>query len=200
MKEIKNQPLDGRSKKPYYLRIVGAVILFPLVTLLLIQILGMLADKLGFEAHEKRLTIVLIAVMALLFIRYLYRTGIRKWCCAYINYVYDCMERDDTDHCPRCSTAFAAQYGQEPVKECPNSNCGMSLKDRIPYSKLPGTVYGAKALVLNAGVKDDFKPSVAANVWQLLVALSVYAAVSAFCVYFIAPRIIDAVRQLIDLF
>lgn len=201
MKEIKNQPIDARSKKPFYIRTVCAVILFPLSTVLLCLLLRPIADKLGFEAHIQRLTVVLIAVMALMLIRYLYRNNIRKWCCAYINYVYDCMEREDTDHCPRCQSVFAAQYGEtDAQRECPNKNCGLSLKDKLSYSKLPATVYGAKALVLNAGVRHDFAHSTARDIWQCIVSLAVYAAVSVVSVYFIAPRVIDAVKQLIDLF
>lgn len=201
MKEIKNQPIDERSTKPFYKRCVYAAIIFPVATVLLCLLLRVIADNLGFENHTRRLTIILIAVIVLLLIRYIYRNNIRKWCCAYINYVYDCMERDETRNCPRCATAYAAQYGEKiGVKECPNKNCAISLKDKIPYSKLPGTVYGAKALVLNAGIKDDFDPSTARDIWQCIVAFIVYAALSAACVYFIAPRFISAVKQLIDLF
>ncbi len=200
MKELKNQPIDARAKKPFFLRAALACLLFPCGTAVCCLVMRSIAQSAGYEEHIKRLCVVIIIVAALMFVRYLYRCNIRKWCCAYMNFVQDCFAREDVERCPRCNTAFGGVYGEsERKKQCPNKNCALSADEKIRFGRLPATVNDAKALVLNAGVRDDFKFSVAKCVFQTVAALVVYAVVAVTIVYFIIPQIARLVKEIIDL-
>ena len=118
-----------------------------------------------------------------------------------MNFVQDCFAREDVDCCPRCNTSFGGYYGEsERKKQCPNKNCALSADEKIRFGRLPATVNDAKALVLNAGVRDDFKFSAARCIFQFLAALVVYAAVAVAIVYFIVPQIAKLTQEIAGLF
>ncbi len=200
MKELKNQPIDARAKKPFYLRAALACLLFPCGAALCCLVMRSVMQSAGHEEHIKRLCAVIIIVAALMLVRYLYRCNIRKWCCAYMHYVQDCFAREDVDCCPRCNTSFGGVYGDsERKKQCPNKNCALSADEKIRFGRLPATLGDAKALVLNAGVRDYFKFSAAECIFQFIAALVVYAAAAIASVYFIVPQIARLVKEIIGL-
>lgn len=197
-RELKSQPVDKRTLAKYYPRAAACIVFAAAAGAACWFLAPLAADALGYEKYGKAAAAAALLVDAMLLVRALSRNSIRKWCYAYITYVYDCMEMDSVINCPRCQTAFVRSYSgvESETKSCPNKNCGLSLGDRMTYSQMPSTYETAKALVLNGGVRDDFKHSTFRDVAEFLLSFAVFLASSVFLTFLAAPRLIEALREL----
>lgn len=200
MNELKNQPIDKRTTSKYATRnaLISAAYLSGIAICMVAA--PKITEALKYGEYAGKVRAAAVIALAIMFIRSLYRNYIKKWCYAYINYIYDCMERADTENCPRCQTAFAVDYSNPgKPKSCPNKNCKISLENRLTYSQMPATNEAAKALVMNMGIYDDFKHSTSSVVFSWIGALIVSAAVGVGIVWFAVPYVADLVQSIKDL-
>ena len=192
MTEFKSQPINIRSKKPFWIRIAFALVLFPLFAFLTSLLVPPVLEKFDREGMENTVKIVVFITYGIMMLRYLYSTNIRKWCYAYIQFVYDAMLREDTMKCPRCQTYLEnTSDGDNKTRQCQNTNCRMSLKNRFSFSQMPATKRSSEALVMNRGIYDDFKTSVSATIVSLVVNVIVTAAAAFALLQYAIPYIKD---------
>ncbi len=184
--ELKNYPVDKRTTIPVLLRIVLSTVAAAVIALLCHKLLPVVADKVDLKLSVKELRLTMYITVALMYIRYLVATLNRKWGYAFLMFAYDVMKRPDALVCPRCKTRLekdlsdidynAIEIKQE-VREChcPNTNCALSLQDKMTFSQCPPSRSGLKAFVLNMGVKDDYIDKPLTKILKLLLALVISA-------------------------
>lgn len=202
MDEIKKQPIDKRTLLPFYTRLVLATLVLAGVLIALHKLLPDIMKRLELSEHTDLAQLAAPITACLMYIRYIRSTCNRKWGYAFVVYVYDVMSRADSSICPRCKTRLDKDFSDldfmvsEPKSEvqecsCPNTNCGLSLQNKMSFSQCPSTRKGLKAFVLNLGIKSDYSETLVSRIFNFILALAVSGALASIIVVKVLPLVAD---------
>lgn len=200
LNEIKNFPIDKRTKTRVYLRLLISTLVTALLVFLSYKYMPKLADKVDLKISGKDLRLIASITIVLMYVRYVFATLNRKWGYAFLMFAYDVMQRPDALMCPRCKTRllkdvndteFDSLTPTSRVTECscPNTNCGLSLSERMTFSQCPSTHKKLKAFVLNMGIKSYYLETLPQRIMSTLLYLVLFVAIALFITLIAVPYV-----------